>query len=103
MKVAVFLLTLATMTHAFASMIGCEDTVSITVAQQLHADPKTNEVVESVTLEKAYELVSIYKVTSAAPADQVGLPSRSEWIVVTTAGPQATCFVQTVLQDWHVE
>ena len=105
MKLAVILLTLATMTNASASQIGCETSVSISVAQALHNNPKTNEVVDadSITLDKSYESVSVYKVTSSSPADQIGIPSRTEWIVITTAGPMATCSVENVLEDSHVE
>ena len=82
---------------ANASQIGCATTISISVAQMLQ---NTNEVVDGdAKLEKDFSSVAVYSVQSGAPKGQIGIPSRTNWIVVVRKGPQATCDVEEVFLD----
>lgn len=101
--VLAFVLMFAT-APAFASQIGCATTISIDVSQMLHANPKTNEVVQEVIPQADYTNLATYLVISAPPANgQPGIPSKTTWLVVVRKGPLATCTVEQVLEDTHVE
>lgn len=106
MKTLILVALTLTSLPAFASQLSCETTVAISVAQLIHTDPKSSEVVKSVTVQPSvFSTIGIYSVISSAPEVEgiSGIPSSTQWAVFTRQGPQGTCTVEQILTDIHAE
>ena len=85
---------------ADASTKNCEQTVSISVSQMLHADPTSSEIVHWVRLDKSYIDLSVWLVGSGTKEVIRDVPvSGSYWLVTTRQVDNTACIVEQIILD----